>query len=160
MPKLYVIADRHMWMTPLEGLPGRFQHNTAFRGDLIDVTDAEAKRGLELGVLSKEAGDLVEASARSSEPRPWGNEQLAGANVDDIVAYVGQRPSEAERVLDAENARSRPRKGVLEAVERVIDARDAELERLAVLQEDEQLAREEEARARAGGAPAIPAAGR
>lgn len=160
MPKLYVIADRHMWMTPIEGMPGRFQHNTAFRGDQIDVSDAEAKRGLDLGVLSTEAGDLVAAGARASEPRPWGDEQLAGANADDIVVYIGQRPSEAERVLDAEQARSRPRKTVLEAAERVIDARDAELERLAVLQEEEARAREDEARARAGGAPAIPAAGR
>lgn len=129
--KMFVLFDAYNWQTPREGQPGKFHHNRALRGDVIDVSDDEAARGLALGALSASALDSAKAETESGEPRAWGDEQLRGANADDLIAYVGQRPSEAERVQELENKRSRPRKTVLEAIERIIDARDVELERLA-----------------------------
>lgn len=40
-----VLCDTYAWMTPIEGQPGKYQHNTAAKGDEIDVSDEEAARG-------------------------------------------------------------------------------------------------------------------
>lgn len=130
--QVYVIADYHSWMTPIPGrIDGRQQHNTAKRGDRITVTDEEANRGIDLGTLSVDPVDLVTVEAEALEPVSWEDPQLRSANVAELIAYMAQRPSEAERVLELEQAQSRPRKGVLEAGERIVEARDAELQRLA-----------------------------
>lgn len=156
MPKMFVVADYHSWMTPAKHLsPGRMQHNTARRGEVIDVDEDEAARGVAIGSLSASEGDLVKAEAEAGELRAWGDEQLRGANRDELIAYMGQRPSEVERVRELEEKRSSPRKTVLEAAERIAEARDAELERQAAATADEAAV----AAAVAGGAPRIPANG-
>lgn len=62
--KRVVTADVYAWMTPIEGVPGRYHHNTAARGEEIEVSAAEAKRGEGLGFLAD--GDAVKAAAQES----------------------------------------------------------------------------------------------
>lgn len=57
MPKMTVTADVYAWMTPVDGVPGRYHHNVAARGDEVDVTAEEAKRGEGLGLLEKPGAD-------------------------------------------------------------------------------------------------------
>jgi hypothetical protein len=152
-----VLTDTYSWMTPVEGVPGRWQHNSARRGDSISVSAEEAKRGEALGGLGDSA-DLAVTAAAAAEPATAPDEQLQGYTVEELIAYVGERPSEAERVRALEAAREKPRKTVAEAMERVIRARDEELARRA---EEDEAARaadaEAAARAAATGAPTVPA---
>lgn len=129
--KLYVLADVYGWSTPIEGAPLRRDYHLARRGDLIEVDQAEADRGLALaaagnGGLSRDAGALQAATSASLEPPSWPDEQLDSANVEDTVAYLGQHPSEASRVLAREQSRDtrdlKVRKTVVEAAERVEQA--------------------------------------
>lgn len=46
-----VVCDVYGWMTE-EGDPARWHHNAAARGDLIQVSAAEAERGESLGALA------------------------------------------------------------------------------------------------------------
>lgn len=142
-----VLTDAYSWMTPVAGVPGRWQHNSARRGATVHVSAEEAKRGEELGGLGS-LSDLAVVEAAAGEPGSAPDEQLGAYNAEELIAYVGEHPSEAERVRDLEAARERPRKTVAEAIERVIRARDEELERRA--------ADAEVARAAAGGAPRVP----
>lgn len=128
MPAAYVLADIYGWSTPLPGRPDRLEQHVARKGDRIDVTDDELARGLALaaagnGGLSQDAADAEDAVASSAEPPSWDDAQLDSANVDDTVAYLAQHPSEARRVTDVEQSRSdrglKPRKGVLDAAERI-----------------------------------------
>lgn len=157
-----VVTDIYTWMTPLAGRTVG-QHNVAHRGDTIKVTPEEAERGEKLGGLGTEA-DAVAAAARSSEPATWGDDQVNSASVDELVAYLGQHPSEAERIRTLEAERRRPRKTIAEATERVIAARDEAIADAAARREDaaaadaeEAARRDEVARASAGGAPTVPA---
>lgn len=80
--KRVVTADVYAWMTSVEGVPGRFQHNTASRGDTVEVSEAEAKRGEGLGALEdpskKKANEPADGEAAgdespatdASEPQP------------------------------------------------------------------------------------------
>lgn len=135
--KVYVVADAYNWMTPVPGVPGRWQHNTARRGDQLDLDQAEADRGLALNALSTDAAAVAAAEAAAVEPAMWSDEQLGDATVDQLVAYMGQRPSEAERVLALEETRERPRKGVMDAAGRISAERDAALADLAEAREAE-----------------------
>lgn len=69
--KRVVTADVYAWMTPVEGVPGRWHHNAAARGDEIEVSAEEAKRGEGLGLLQKPAPAQAEgAPASSDDTRP------------------------------------------------------------------------------------------
>jgi hypothetical protein len=169
VPKLYVLADVYAWSTPIAGRPDRVDHHVARKGELIDVSDDEAARGLALaaegnGGLSTDAADAAGAIAASAEPPSWSDEQLASANVDDTVAYLTQHPSEAARVLDAESARTdrKPRKTVLEAAERVQTTYEEELAAQAEQREADVDAEQRAYASTAGAstaAPRIPGAG-
>jgi hypothetical protein len=98
-----VTADRYAWMTPIEGLPGRYQHNVAARGDEIAVSAEEAKRGEELGLLAK-PGATEPAAAATPRAMAAGDDP-AEFKVEEVQAYLaGAGDAEKERVLAAEAA--------------------------------------------------------
>lgn len=160
-----VVTDIYTWMTPI---PGRLvgQHNVAYRGDVIKISLDEAIRGGRAGGLGTGA-DAAAAAARSSEPPAWGDDQVNSASAVDIIAYLGQHPSEAERIRDLEAGRRRPRSSVAEAVERIIAARDEAIADAAARHADaaaadaeatpgDPAAEAEAMRAIGGGAPVVP----
>lgn len=101
-------VDVYNWTTPAEdGRPGERQFHTARRGDVIEVTEAEAKRGEELGALGSEDDDVVLATPASSAA-PADEVALTaglalpdgtpGPNAPDRVAMQAQA---AQRVRDS-----------------------------------------------------------
>lgn len=124
-----VIWDLYAWMTPAEGIRDRLQHNVATRGETISVSPAEARRGEELGALGTEEQAIL-ADAAAQEPGVQPDEVVRGMTAPELVAYVGQHPTEAEhlRELEEERPEGKQRSTVLDAIDRVIDERDAELE--------------------------------
>jgi hypothetical protein len=100
-----VTADRYAWMTPIEGVPGRYQHNVAARGDEIAVSAEEAKRGEDLGLLAQ-PGAAEPAGASASEPKAMAaGDDPADFKVEEVQAYLaGADDAEKERVLAAEAA--------------------------------------------------------
>jgi hypothetical protein len=84
--KRVVTADVYAWMTPVEGVPGRWQHNTAARGESIEVSSDEAKRGEGLGFL--EDPDSVRAAA----------EEAVSAEQEAVEAAEAARQAEVEAV--------------------------------------------------------------
>lgn len=155
-----VVTDIYTWMTPVAGrVVG--QHNVAYRGETINVTAEEAERGEKAGGLGT-GEEALAAAARSSEPPTWGDDQLRSAKADEVLAYLGQHPSEAERVRTLEAERTRPRSTVAEAVERVIAARDEAIADAAARREAaadtgrDEASEAEAMRALSGGAPTVP----
>lgn len=130
MAQRTVLSDVYSWMTPVPGVPGRWQHNTATRGDVIDVTDEEAKRGDGLGHLGG-GDDLALADAT----RAAGSEQVSGLDdavlggftVDQLVAHLQSYPADVDRVRGLEERRDRPRKGVMDVLEAIGAAHAAAL---------------------------------
>lgn len=92
--KRVVTADVYAWMTPVEGVPGRYHHNTAARGEEIQVSAEEAKRGEGLGLLEdpkavREAAEVLEAA-------------VAGATEAAVAAAEAQAEAdEARAEVDA-----------------------------------------------------------
>lgn len=66
--KRVVTADVYAWMTPIEGVPGRWHHNAAARGEEIEVSRAEAERGEGLGLLRDPAArDQADAEHEAAD---------------------------------------------------------------------------------------------
>ena len=88
MPKR-TIASRctFAWTTPVEGVPGRWQHNVALAGEEVDLPDAEAKRGDALGVF------VDQAAARAAE--------AAATTAAEAELKAEQERVEAERSASA-----------------------------------------------------------
>lgn len=143
--KRTVLFDTYNWMTLDSLIPGRTQHNTARRGEVIDVTEAEAVRGERLGALGSEA-DLATTRAAGS-PGSFPDEQLRGLKADELVGYLAQHPLEADRLEALENERpeGKRRKTVLDAI-------GATREALEMQRAQAELAGEPAA----AGAPTIP----
>lgn len=96
-------TDLYSWMTPIEGRPGQWQHNTAARGAVIEVSAAEAERGDGLGVLSasdaaRDEDDVDEVEDQDPDDDDPERPPLA-ANKD---AWVAFRVAESEGHLTAE----------------------------------------------------------
>ena len=149
MAQRTVLVDAYSYMIRTEDGP---QHMTAYRGETVELSEKEIARGESLGALGTPEEALAVAQA-ASEPASAPDEQLRGFNVDQLVVYLQQHPSEAERLAELEAARGdKQRKGVLDAIDRTIAARDEAIE--------DELARREaaaEADAAAGqSAPAVP----
>lgn len=157
--KVYVLYDVVNWSTAIEGRPDRRDYHHARRGEYVDIPDADVTRFLALDppAVSKDADAVEAATAAAGEPPSWSDEQLASASVDDTVAYLTQHPTEAQRVLDAEQAKDRPRKTLIDAATRVRANHEEELGRLA---EERQAAEEREQAAYAATSGAAPAAPR
>lgn len=99
-------VDVYNWTTPAEGRPGERQFHTARRGDVIEVTAEEAKRGEELGALGAEddeAGTITTASSAAPADEVALTAGLAlpdgspGPNAPDRAAMQAQA---AQRVRD------------------------------------------------------------
>lgn len=88
--KRVVTADVYSWMTPVEGVPGRHTHNSAARGDEIEVSAKEAERGEGLGLLRDPAtGDQPEAAGPSEDE---GSPAAGGADDAEPAAKGEGRP--------------------------------------------------------------------
>lgn len=126
MAQRTVLHGVYTWMTPAKGRPGRYDHNVASRGDVIEVSAEEAKRGEGLGFLGS-AADFEEILAKEAEAKAlaeagaWGgasDEEIEAMNVAELVAYINQVPEEHHddeilRVVELEELRDKPRKAIL-----------------------------------------------
>lgn len=101
-------TDVYSWMTPIEGRPGQYQHNTAVRGDVIDVSAEEAERGEGLGVLADPDADELAESEESGAPGDEDDEDddspelKRPATVANKETWVEYRVAESEGALTAE----------------------------------------------------------
>jgi hypothetical protein len=107
-------VDHYNWSEPIEGSPRR-QRRSAVRGDIIEVSEEEAKRGEELGALG-DVDDSVEEPV--SEFVPASDDDINDMTVEQVTAYLGTVPEtqsddEVARVLELEEQRGKPRAGVL-----------------------------------------------
>lgn len=124
MPKRTVLMDSVGYVETLDD--GSTAHRYAFRGDEVELSDAEAQRLGELGAVGSEE-DLVELEEQETTPpaEAGGNvtdETLAAMGVEDLSAHLTQNPGDVDRVDALEQDRDKPRKGVLELVESVRQA--------------------------------------
>lgn len=152
--KRTVMVDAYSWMTRDPDRPlDPPQHNTAVRGELIEVSPDEAKRGERLGGLGSPE-EAAQAALLASEPGSAPDEELRGMNIEQLTAYLGQHPSEAERISDLEATRpkGKVRSTITDLVERTIEARDVAVEEQLARQQAEENA----AAAAAAGAPRVP----
>lgn len=166
MPKTTVLFDVVQWTSDPPAPGQKRESHLARKGEEIDIPRDELDRLEALGAVGS-AAEGVSALAAGAEAASWDDTQLDSSNVDDIVVYLGQHSSEADRVLEAERTREvrnvgKVRATVIKAAERVKAARDQEIEdRL----EAEEAARDAEQRAyenttgASSGAPAIPQPG-
>lgn len=160
-----VLFDVYCWLTPTDD-PKRPDQHVARRGDVIEISAAEAERGESLGALGSPE-DLAEIEAAANGVDDSGapkvssvpDEQLAGMNVETLVAHLGQFPQDVDRVVALEEQRGKPRKGVLEAAEKVRAAyEEAIAEQVAALEAGEDLEQRayETSTGKASAAPSIP----
>lgn len=160
MTKVLVLSDSFGRMEPSPATRSGFEHVTYYKGAELDLEGAELERALGLGAVGS-ADELVAQVVAAGEGPTWADEQLEASTVGDIVAYLGQHPSELDRVETLERARGGkgPRKGVTDVIAEIRDAQAelarAEAEAQADLERDAQATAA--AAAIAGGAPTIPA---
>ena len=119
-----VLADIYSWMTPADGFQNRFQRHTATRGDTIDVSPEEVKRGEQIVITvgfrdfpalgsQKDLDALTNAEQAASAPT-LAADALADMSVDEVRAYLDANPAARDHVVELERARGTDaRKGVL-----------------------------------------------
>jgi hypothetical protein len=97
-----VTADVYAWMTPVEGVPGRFHHNTAVRGQVVELSAEEAQRGDALELLvdpdavrsaAEDATDAADEAARAAEEARTAEEREAESR-SLLDAAGGEVPTE------------------------------------------------------------------
>lgn len=161
------IFDIVCWTTPSDKPGAKANHHLARRGETIEVPESEYERLNALGAIGS-AADLEVAQTRVEEGATLPDTQLDSSNADELVAYLGQHPTEAQRVIDLELSREerkvgKARKSVVAAAERVKAVYEAEIEeRLEAEREraaDEQAAYERSSGSGGSPAPTLPAAG-
>lgn len=133
MPKRVVTGvDVYTWTEKdPDGPPGAKHYHRAERGDTIDVSDIEAKRGDEMLIstvagrpiyaLSKPA-EADAALAQNAQDAQWAaktDDEINAMSVEDTHAYLNSVPAdrsdaEVERVLELEELRDKPRHGVMQ----------------------------------------------
>lgn len=120
MVDVTVIFDVVCWDEPVEGaIPPRNLTRSATRGQTATMPRAEAERLWRIGAVAS-PDDAEEALAdRDAEDQPVpagddGDAVLAAMKAEDLIAYVGQFPDEAERVVRVETA-GKGRSTVLDA---------------------------------------------
>lgn len=86
----------------------------AGKGDTVHVTQSEADRLDRLGVTT--------TAADAGTPPP--SDGLADMTADDLVAVLASQPALAARIRELEEARPKPRKTVLAALDDVDQAAD------------------------------------
>lgn len=162
-----VIFDVYGWLTPSND-PKRPHAHTARRGEVIHISQAEADRGEELGALGDaedlahiEAAGGVSADGIPGEPvtSSVSDEQLGGYNVDDMVVHLGQYPNDVDRVVALEQGRDKPRKGVLDAADKVKAAYEQAIaDQVSALEAGSDFEQRafEQSTGRASAAPQIP----
>lgn len=100
---------------------------TARRGEVIDLSEEEIERGEALEAIGP-VGTVAELDAQQAAASDLANlddEALAlwveEHTADEVVAESGD-PEVAQRLLDAESARKKPRKTVLDGISAGIEA--------------------------------------
>lgn len=159
MTKVLVLHDSYSRMEPSKATRSGLEHVTYYKGAELDLEGAELERALGLGAVG-DASDLAAQVVSAAEGTSWTDEQLEASTVGDTIAYLGQHPSELDRVETLERARGGkgPRKGVLDAIAELRDAQAQLAREAAEAQAELERAANAEAvaRAAAGGAPTIP----
>lgn len=90
----------------------------AVAGDVVLVTEKEAERGEKLGGLAElpdgtVAGDTGDVLEVNEDTGVLTDDALDALNARDLIDYVNRHPDEAERVVDAERERAKPRSTIL-----------------------------------------------
>lgn len=123
MPKRTVLMDSVGYVEKLDD--GTTAHRYAFRGDEVELSDAEVSRLEELGAVGSEE-DLrqAEAEAETTGPAtPPDDDALRAMSVEEVSAHLTQHPGDVDRVDALEGERSKGRrKGVDELIESVREA--------------------------------------
>lgn len=105
------------------------KQRTGRRGDVVDLPDEEVERLEKLDAVGP-VGTVAEQDAANPDLAEGGigsldDEALAAwvdeAKADEVIEHAGT-PELAQRLLDAENARKRPRKSVLEGISATLGA--------------------------------------
>lgn len=96
------------------------QRRTAARGEkLVNPKDREVERLEELGAIGSEDDAELAAAAATAGPLTTSDvtdEELGKLSVEDTVAHLQQFPGDADRVDTLEEARSKRRTGVDDAL--------------------------------------------
>jgi hypothetical protein len=106
-----VLFDVVSWREPIEGtVPLQYQHESAYRGQTVELPAAELKRLANLGAVVEgtDAAEALQAWDASAEAYPVGEEgdkALAELSAPELIAYVTQFPAENTRVWTLEQAR-------------------------------------------------------
>lgn len=123
-----VLTDGYAHVTPT-GEPGKYQTAMRTKGEKIQVTEAQAKAGEEVGSLGDETAlQQVQAARAAAESgtvpmavnedgEPISDDELEAMSAGDLVAFLNNNPGELDRVEDLEDSREKPRKTVTAAIE-------------------------------------------
>ena len=104
---------------------GRWVYQTAYQGDVIDVTDAERERANKLArehgrpFLVGEHDDIPGVPGSPTAAWQATDEQLDAMDFEGLVAYLGQNNAEVGRVAAREAMRPEPRPAVMGMIERL-----------------------------------------
>ncbi len=125
-----VIADLANYQVPIEGtVPQTYRHRRAWKRDRLRVPTqlpaSERDRLINAGAIAPlaQAEEAFEELAAAEGPLPPGEDgdrELASMSAADLIAYVGQHPSERLRVAEVEAAHKK-RKTVLDAATELVD---------------------------------------
>lgn len=126
MAKRIVLFDRYTWTVRDPSARRGWRVRRAYRGEEIDVSDAEAARGEALGALGTQADlDTVVAAEAAKVADTWqpaDDDTVEQMNVAQVHAYLNAVPEEhhaeeVERIIELEQLRDKPRTGVLSLAE-------------------------------------------
>lgn len=114
-------VDTYLWTTPIEGdLRGRRDRHSAERGEVIEISAEEAERGESLSDKHGPFLGPVDADVPVVDGgfQPATDDALGSMSVVEVTAYLNTVPEdlaedELDRVLQLEEARDKPRAGVL-----------------------------------------------
>jgi hypothetical protein len=135
-----VVSDRFPFTVADKTARNGYRYLLANRGDLVHISSGQAERGEQLGALvdPDAAGPTPSSPAASGDEAD--EEQLAGMNATDLVAWLNAHPDQRDRVRAVEQGRDRPRSTVMSALDQLDEHYRAQAEADA---EDEELDAEE-----------------
>jgi hypothetical protein len=113
-----VVTDSVSWREPVPGAsPPAWITYSAFKGQRVGMGPDALARHLKLGSVARpedaqQAAAEQDALAAIIPAGDEGDEQLRTMGHAELIAYVGQHPTEAQRVFEIEQERPEPRRRV------------------------------------------------
>lgn len=132
----YVVIHHAVAWNERDELAKAWQHRSAKRGEEVEIPDDQVARFQALtskdGVPRIGTREEYEAwvSGMDAPAGPVGgvtDVQLQVMTPEQVIAHLNNTNVDADRVLSLEESRPRPRKGIVDAAQRIIDARDEQI---------------------------------